>query len=152
MKKWFHWNDVGSTLAICLVSLASALSVLGFAIFLQWLIYDDWMHVHAPMRWVGSLLAAGLGFFAVLRWQLGLRRRRLEMLRRFETIRWMNDRIRNSLQKIELLAYANSPATEAVSEAVDVIEDVLHEVLTEAYPDAGQDRPQPRQQKMAESQ
>lgn len=152
MKARSDWNEVGSTLAICLVSLASALSVLCFAIFLQWLIYDDWMHTHAPMRWVGSLLAAGLGFFAVLRWQLGLRRRRKEMLHRFETIRWMNDRIRNSLQKIELLAYANSQATGAVSEAVDVIEDVLHEVLTESYPDVRQEHLSSRQRKMAELQ
>ena len=100
------------------------------------LVYNDWMHLHAPQRWVGSLLAAGLASFAVMRWQLALRRHRTEMLRRFETIRWMNDRIRNALQTIELLAFANSQATEAVSAAVDAIEDVLRDVLAEAHPDS----------------
>lgn len=134
MKTWFGSREIGSTLAIWLVSLASSGCVLGSAIFLQWLIYNDWMHDHAPLRWVGSILAAALAGFAVMRWQLGLRRRRLEMLRRLETIRWMNDRIRNALQKIELLAFANSQATDAVGAAVDAIEDVLKEALAEAHP------------------
>jgi len=135
MSTWLRSRQVGSTLAIWLISLASGLCVLGIAIFLQWLIYNDWMHLHAPQRWVGSLLASGLAGFAVMRWQFALRRRRLEMLRRFETIRWMNDRIRNALQKIDLLAFAHAPATEAVSEAVDAIEDVLQEVLAETHPE-----------------
>ena len=131
---WIRSRHLGSTLAIWLVSLASGVCVFGVAIFLQWLIYDDWMHDHVPVRLVGSGLAAALATFVVMRWQLVLRRRREEMLRRFETIRWMNDRIRNSLQKIDLLAFANnSHATEAVSEAVDAIEDVLHEVLAETH-------------------
>jgi hypothetical protein len=134
MKNWLRSHQIGSTLAIWLVSVASGVCVLGIAIFLQWLVYNDWMHLHAPQRWVGSLLASGLAAFAVLRWQFALRRRRLEMLHRFETIRWMNDRIRNALQTIELLAFAHSQATEAVSAAVDAIEDVLHEVLAETQP------------------
>lgn len=136
MKTWLHSRQIGSTLAIWLVSIASGLCVLGIAVFLQWLVYNDWMHLHAPQRWVGSLLAAGLASFAVMRWQLALRRRRTEMLRRFETIRWMNDRIRNALQTIELLAFANSQATEAVSAAVDAIEDVLRDVLAETQPES----------------
>lgn len=140
MNGWLRSRQLGSAIAIWLVALASGLCVLGVAIFLQWLVYNDWMHLHAPQRWVGSLLAAGLAAFAVMRWQFGLRRRRLEMLRRFETIRWMNDRIRNALQKIELLAFANSHATEAVSAAVDAIEDVLKEVLAEAHPEQAQQR------------
>lgn len=140
MKITLRSREIGSTLAIWLVSLASGLCVLGIAILLEWLIYNDWMHYHAPLRWVGSLLAAALAAFAVLRWQFAIRRRRMEMLRRFETIRWMNDRIRNALQKIELLAFANSQATEAVSAAVDAIEDVLCEALAEAHPVAGDAR------------
>ena len=134
MKNWPRLHQIGLTVAIWLVSLASGVCVLGIAKFLHWLVYDHWMHLHAPQRWVGSLLAAGMAAFAVLRWQLALRRRRLEMLRRFERIRWMNDRIRNALQTIELLAFAHSEATEAVSAAVDDIEDVLHEVLAETQP------------------
>jgi hypothetical protein len=57
------------------------------------------------------------------------------MLRRFETIGQMNDRIRNALQAIECATYATNPqATEPVRNAVDVIEGVLQEVLIEAHP------------------
>lgn len=150
MKTWLDSHQIGSTLAIWLVSIASGVCVLGIAIFLQWLIYNDWMHLHAPQRWVGSLLAAGLASFAVMRWQLALRRRRTEMLRRFETIRWMNDRIRNALQTIELLAFANSQATEAVSAAVDAIEDVLRDVLAETQPNPSRLPAQPRDRSAVE--
>lgn len=144
IRNWTHSRHLGSTLAIWLVSLASGICVFGIAIFLQWLVYDDWMHDHVPVRLVGSGLAAALGMFVVMRWQFALRRRREEMLRRFETIRWMNDRIRNSLQKIDLLAFANNAdAAEAVSGAVDAIEDVLHEVLAETHPAVPNSEAQP---------
>ncbi len=69
------------------------------------------------------------------RWQFVVRRRKLEMLRRFETIKWMTDRIRNALQAIECITYAASrDATEPVRVAVDVIEGVLGEVLAEHHP------------------
>lgn len=135
MKSWFRLHEIGSSLAIWLVSLASGGCALGLAISLQWLVYNDWMHDHAPLRWVGSLMVSTLTIIVVMRWQLALRRRRTEMLRRFESIRWMNDRIRNALQTIELLAFANSQAADAVSTAVDAIEDVLREALAETYPD-----------------
>ncbi len=132
---WLRSHHIGSSLAIWLVSLASGGCVFGVAIFLQWLVYDDFMHDHVPIRLVGSGLATALAIFVVMRWQLGLRRRREEMLHRFETIRWMNDRIRNALQKIDLVVFANNAhATDAVSEAVDAIEDVLREVLAETHP------------------
>lgn len=151
MKTWLDWHEIGSTVAIWMVSLAAGGCVLGLAIFLQWLIYNDWMHDHAPLRWVGSLMSAALITFVVMRWQLALHRHRTEMLHRFETIRWMNDRIRNGLQKIELLAYANSQATEAVSDAVDAIENVLHEVLAETRPDPFRVPSQPRNRSAIES-
>ncbi len=57
------------------------------------------------------------------------------MLRRFERIAEMNDRIRNALQVIECVTYASNPqATAPVRDAVDVIEGVLHEVLIETHP------------------
>ena len=63
------------------------------------------------------------------------RRRKLEILHRFETIKWMTDRIRNSLQAIECITYVNNPeATASVSGAVATIEDVLKEVLAGSHP------------------
>jgi hypothetical protein len=54
-------------------------------------------------------------------------------LRRFEKIKWMNDRIRNSLQAIECVVYATKlHVTDPVRDAVDAIESVLQEVLVEA--------------------
>lgn len=114
--------------------MASAMCVLAISVFLQWLVYDDWMHRTGPLQIVGSLLAAALVFYLVLRWQKTIRRHKDEMLRRFETIKWMNDRIRNSLQTIDLLAFVNSQATEQVRGAVDTIESVLQEVLEESHP------------------
>ena len=123
-----------STASIWLVSLASGLCVLLVAAFLQWFIYDDWRHGHGPLQMFGTLLAAALMFVVVLRWQFGIRRRRLEMFRHFEAIQWMNDRIRNALQSIDLIAFAHSEAAEQVREAVDAISVVLNEVLEEAHP------------------
>jgi hypothetical protein len=125
-------RQIVSEITIWLVSLLSGLSVFAFAILAQWLIYDDWLHDRGPLRIVGSFLAGALMFASVLRWQYIVRHRKLEMLRRFETIQWMTDRIRNALQAIECITYAASPdATESVRSAVEVIEGVLHEVLSE---------------------
>lgn len=134
MRGSLHSREIASAFAIWLVSLATGLCVFGIAVFLQWLVYNDWMHDHAPLRWVGSLISAALAAFVVARWQFALRHRRMDMLRRFETIRWMNDRIRNALQTIDLVAFVHSKETEAVSSAVDAIGQVLEEVLAEAHP------------------
>jgi uncharacterized membrane protein len=123
-------RHISSPPAIWVVSLASGVTVFGLAVFFQWLIYDDWLHDSGPLRLVGSLLAGALMFAIAFRWQVAIRQRRLEMLHRFETIRWMNDRIRNSLQAIECVTYASAPdATGQVRVAVDTIESVLQEVL-----------------------
>jgi hypothetical protein len=135
MKPHPNFHQIASSLAIWTVSLASGLCVLALSVFLQWLIYDDWMHRTGPLQIVGSLLAAGLVFVLVLRWQKTVLRHREEMLRRFETIKWMNDRIRNSLQTIDLLAFVNSQATDQVRGAVDAIESVLQDVLEESHPE-----------------
>ncbi len=128
-------EQIASDAAIWLVSLLAGLAVFVFAIFIQWLIYDDWLHDRGPLRIVGSFLAGVLMFLSIWRWQLVVRQHKLEMLRRFETIKWMNDRIRNSLQAIECLTYAADPeATEPVRNAVNVIETVLIEVLAEHHP------------------
>lgn len=125
---------IASTASICLVSLTCGLGVLVFAAIVQWFIYDDWMHGHSPLQLFGISLAAALTFIVVLRWQIGIRRRRLEMLRQFESIERMNDRIRNALQSIDLIAFAHSEAAEQVRAAVDAISVVLMEVLEEAHP------------------
>jgi len=132
-------RQIMSDPAIWLFSVLAGLSVFALAIFIQWLIYNDWLHDHGPVRVVGSTLAAALTIAGVWRWQLVVRQRKLEMLRRFETIKWMTDRIRNSLQAIECVTYAASrEATEPVRIAVDVIEGVLDEVLAEHHPGARQ--------------
>ncbi len=128
-------EQIASDAAIWRVSLLAGLSVFAFAILIQWLIYDDWLHDRGPLRIVGSFLAGALMFASTGRWRLAVRQRQLEMLHRFETIKWMNDRIRNSLQAIECLTYAANPeVTEPVRDAANVIESVLNEVLAEHHP------------------
>jgi hypothetical protein len=125
---------IASTASIWLVSIASGLGVLIVTALFEWIIYDDWMHGRGPLQMFGTLLAASLTFVVVLRWQFSIRRRRLEMIRHFETIEWMNDRIRNALQSIDLIAFAHSEGAEQVRVAVDAISVVLKEVLEEAHP------------------
>src|SRR5579863_626010 len=118
-------HQIASDVRIWLLSVLSAAIVFAIAVFIQWLVYDDWLHDKGPLRIVGSLLAAGLAFAVTVRWQFAIRWRKVEMLHRFESIKWMNDRIRNSLQAIECITYAADPrATESVRKAVDAIEDV----------------------------
>jgi hypothetical protein len=125
-------SQIASDAFIWIVSIMSGIFVFSLAILLQWLIYDDWMHRNGPLRVVGSALASLLTVAFVYLRQLGVRRRKIETLRRFEKIGWMNDRIRNSLQAIECMVFANhSHVTDPVREAVDEIESVLHEVLSE---------------------
>jgi hypothetical protein len=128
-------RQIFSLRAIWVFSLASGLAVSVIAIFFQWLIYDDWMHRSGPLRLVGSALAGLLTLLLAFRWQIAIRDRKLEMLRRFETIKRMNDRVRNALQAIECVTYATNPeATDPVRNAIDGIESILHEVLVETRP------------------
>ena len=128
-------RQICSNLSIWSHALISGVSIFALAVFFQWVIYDDWMHRTDPIRLVGSIVAGGPKSWVSLRLQLGSRQRRVEMLRRFETIKWMNDRIRNSLQAIECVTYASNPeATYSVRDAVDAIEQVLQEVLVETHP------------------
>jgi hypothetical protein len=127
---------IASSLAIWLISLASALSVLAISVFLQWLVYDDWMHRTGRLQILGSLLAAVLAFGTVMRWQRSIRRQKEEMMRRFQTIKWMNDRVCNCLQTIDLLAFLHSEAAEQVKSSVDSIQAVLRDVLEEYDPEA----------------
>ena len=127
-------RQISSDGSIWFLSFVSSVGVVAAGILLQWLIYDNWLH-RAGLRLVGSALAGGLTFVFAFRWQSAIRERRIEMLRRFETIGRMNDRIRNALQAIECATYATNPqATEPVRNAVDVIEGVLKEVMVDTHP------------------
>jgi hypothetical protein len=125
-------SQIPSVAILCFSSIVSGLAIFMVAIGLQWFVYDDWLHNNGPLRLVGSALAAALTFGFVYHWQLGQREKKIENLRRFERIKWMNDRIRNSLQAIECVVYATNPhVTDPVKDAVDTIESVLQEVLVE---------------------
>jgi hypothetical protein len=129
--------QIPSPLAVWFFAVVCGLGVFFFAIGLQWLVYDDWMHRGGPLRVTGSACAFLITFVFAYRWQLAARKRKLETLRRFETIRWMNDRIRNSLQAIECVVYATNPhVTDPVKDAVDRIETILEEVLSGEVPEA----------------
>jgi len=125
-------SQITSVAMICFSSIVAGLAIFLVAVALQWFVYDDWLHKSGPLRLVGSALASALTFGFVYRWQLGQREKKIENLRRFERIKWMNDRIRNSLQAIECVVYAtNRGVTDPVKDAVDTIESVLQEVLVE---------------------
>ena len=132
--------------SVWFVAVLCGLGVFFAALALQWLIYDDWMHSTGSLRLVGSGIAFLITFVFAYRWQYAARQRSLETLRRFETIRGMNDRIRNSLQAIECLVYATHPhVTDPVKDAVDTIESVLEDLLSHSHPQSmpklqGEDR------------
>jgi hypothetical protein len=127
-------RKIPSHIWIIFLSLCSGLMVFSIAILLQWLIYDDLLRASGPLRLVGSMLTMVLTFIFVFRWQEAKRREKIAVLRRLETIRWMNDRIRNSLQAIECVVYANHQhVTDPVRDAVDSIEGVLEEMLSESH-------------------
>lgn len=95
--------------AILFRSLIAGIIVLALALSIQWLIYFDWMHEPGPLEVAGSVLAGVLMFVLVFRSQYSVRHRKIELIARLEAIRWMNDRIRNSLQTIECVTYAAAP-------------------------------------------
>jgi hypothetical protein len=133
MKKTQSTRPIASRGKILLVSLAASVSVLAGSLLMQWLVYDDWLHHKEPLRIVGTGIATVVTFLFAMRWQLAIRERQLEMVRRMEMILRMNDRIRNALQAIECLTYVAQPeATESVRQSVNVIDGVLREVLAES--------------------
>jgi hypothetical protein len=80
-------REIASDFKIWLISFLAGFCVLALAILFQWLIYDDWLHDSGPLRVVGSFIAGIIMFASAWRWQLIHRRRKLEMLQRFETIK-----------------------------------------------------------------
>jgi len=135
MKKTHSTRPIASRGKILLISLAASVFVVAGSLLTQWLVYDDWLHRKGPLRIVGTCIAAVVTFVFAMRWQLAIRERQLEMVRRLEMILGMNDRIRNALQAIECLTYVAQPeATESVRQSVNVIDNVLREVLAESGP------------------
>ncbi len=144
----FAKSDIG-LVWIVIVSLFAALLIAISALLLQWIIYDDWLRSSHPLHYVGTTLAAALGFVLVYRSQTLARERQRETLRRFEVVARMNDRIRNALQIIDCTAYASQPqAADQVRHAVDVIDAVLREVLVNV---AGAPAPPPAKKPVASS-
>jgi hypothetical protein len=122
-----------SSAKLIFYSFVASSFVLMVSLLIQWIVYDDWMHETGPLRIVGTSIAAAITFAVVLRWQYSVRQKRREMLRRFEKILDMNDRIRNALQAIECVTYLSQPeATESVRQSVNAIDAVLSEVLEDA--------------------
>ncbi|HZU44274.1 MAG TPA: hypothetical protein VE994_16475 [Terriglobales bacterium] len=125
-------REVTSTFKIVLYSFLAGFSVLIVTTVLQWLVYDDWLNRGGPLRLLGTSVAAMITFWSVLRWQLGVRERHRELLRRFEVIATMTDRVRNELQAIECLTYAaDHSLTDSVRTAVETIEATLRDVVSE---------------------
>lgn len=126
-------RQVASHFRIFLISLLASFFVLGASLVTQWLVYDDWLHRTGPLRIVGTSIAALVTFIFMLRWQHSVRERQREMIRQFEMISHMNDRIRNALQAIECVTYVAQPeATQTVRREVDAIDRVLRDVFSHA--------------------
>ncbi|HEY7405021.1 MAG TPA: hypothetical protein VIB39_15960 [Candidatus Angelobacter sp.] len=126
-------RPITSRVRIVFISLFASFLVLGVALIIQWLVYDDWLRQTGPLRIAGTTIAALITFGFVLRWQYAVREQQREMIRRFELISHMNDRIRNALQAIECMTYVAHPeATEAVKREVNAIDSVLRDVLSDA--------------------
>jgi len=120
---------------ILLTSVGCTILVFAAVPFLQWLVYDDWLHRTGPLRVIGTIVSSALTFVFVYSAQSALRQRQLDTLRRFQVIARMNDRIRNSLQAIACVTYMSHPeAMEPVQEAATAIDGVLREVLLELSP------------------
>jgi hypothetical protein len=124
-----------SDASIWVYSVIAGILALAAAVFIQWLVYDDWLHEPGPLRLAGCILA---GFFLgalVFRSLWHVRQKRRQMLQLLHTIRRANDRIRNSLQSIECVTYAAAPeTTEEVKNAVDAIECILKDLLLSPGP------------------
>ncbi len=126
-----------STASIVLLSFVTSFFVLACTQFLQWLVYDDWLHRTGPLHIVGGTVAALLTFMFIFRWQSAIRERQAEMLRRFETIAEMNNRIRNGLQIIACTTYAQDSSEHVrLAVAVGIIDNALQGIVADVRPGA----------------
>lgn len=135
-----HAHRLGWSGKLVLYTFVASTFVFFVSLILQWLVYDDWLHTTGPLHFVGSAIATAITFVFVLRWLQAAQQREQEMVRRFEMILEMNDKIRNALQAIECLTYLSHPeATDAVRESVNDIDAVLRQVLADAGRRDGQE-------------
>jgi hypothetical protein len=119
-----------SDASIWTYSVVSGALAVGAAIFVQWLVFNDWLHEAGLLRLAGSALAGLLLGALVFRSQWHAREKRRWMLKRLQAMRWANDRIRNSLQALERVTYPAAPVlTPDVKDAVDTIECILNGLL-----------------------
>lgn len=111
--------------------------VLFVSLIIQWVVYDDWLRRTGPLHLVGTSIAVLVTFIFAVRWQNAVNHREQELVRHFEIILQMNDRIRNALQAIECVTYLADPqATQSVRQSVNNIDAVLREVLEDTNPSA----------------
>lgn len=128
-----HGSGWGGKLVI--YTFVASTFVFFVSLILQWFVYDDWLHRTGPLHFVGSAIATAITFVFVFRWLQAAQQREQEMVRRFEMILEMNDKIRNALQAIECLTYLSDPeATGAVRQSVNDIDEVLRQVLADSGP------------------
>lgn len=132
-----HWKSQTSAKDWKLVLYAFLASsfVLFVSFIIQWVVYDDWLRQTGPLHLVGTSIAALVTFIFAVRWQNSVKQREQELVRHFEIILQMNDRIRNALQAIECVTYLADPqATESVRQSANTIDAVLREVLEDTNP------------------
>lgn len=82
---------------IWMLSLATGGAAFAIAILIQWMIYDNWMHWQGLLRIVGSALAGVIAGTVAAHRQSVLRKKKIQLLRRIESIPQITDRLRNAL-------------------------------------------------------
>ncbi len=101
--------------------------VFGFALGLQWIVYDRYLHENG-IRIVGSAIAAAVSVLLVLVLETSARNQRLREIKRLETIALLNHHIRNALQAI-VSSSGSTNSTDTIRTSVERIEWALGEVL-----------------------
>lgn len=121
-----------SRLRIWISAVLISIVVFGFALAIQWTIYDRYLH-EAGIRVVGSGIAAGVSIVLVVSLGILERNQRVREIRRLETIALLNHHIRNALQAIISSSGATN-STETIRTSVERIEWALGEVLPGIQP------------------
>ncbi len=116
-----------SKLRIWLSALLISIVVFGFALAIQWTIYDRYLH-EAGIRVVGSAIAACVSVVLIVSLGILERNQRLREIQRLETIALLNHHIRNALQAI-VSSSGSSNSTDTIRSSVERIEWALGEVL-----------------------
>lgn len=90
-------SQIASPKRIWILSLLAGGVVCTTALVFQWAVSDDWMHWTGLLGIAGSILAGVIASTFVAHRQSVLRRKRIELLRRIESLPQMYDRLRNAL-------------------------------------------------------